>query len=132
MSNRSPGQPSAPGTPSQRPDGQPGGMASTADAGLADALQRSAERGDDTATGLASTGNASGGGQAPRTDVGGKNAPGSAPGATARTDSGKTASPAAAGAADQKDESPLESFGRAVSEVVTASAPDPVQQVKRS
>ena len=64
------------------PDNNTGGIASTADAGLADALQRSSERGDDPATGLASTGNASSGGAAPRSDLGGKNEPGAAPGAS--------------------------------------------------
>ena len=59
-----------------------GGMASTADAGLADATQRSMERRDEDPTGGATLGEGMGGTQsAGRTDLGGKNAPGSAPGA---------------------------------------------------
>ena len=145
-----PGQPSA--------DGNLGGMLSTADRGLADALQRSSERGDDSATGLAASGNALAGGQAPRSDLGGKNEPGSAPGATGpagpaaaqagvaaaaegraqgadRAQPGKaTSSGAAAGQAPTpggdstppRDEGPLESFGRAISEVVTGTVDDRV------
>ena len=138
-----PGQPSA--------DGNLGGMLSTADRGLADALQRSSERGDDTATGLAATGSASAGGQAPRSDLGGKNEPGSAPGATGpagsaaaqagvaegadRAQPGNAASSGAAAgqgptpggdAAPPRDEGPLESFGRAITEVVTGTVDDRV------
>ena len=139
-----PGQPSA--------DGNLGGMLSTADRGVADALQRSSERRDDSATGLAGTGSASGGGQAPRSDLGGKNEPGSAPGATGPAGSAATqagvagtaagsapqgnaaASGAMAGraptpgadAAPAHAEGPLESFGRAISEVVTGTVDDRV------
>ena len=131
-----------PGRPAA--DGNLGGMLSTADRGLADALQRSSERGDDTATGLAATGNAAAGGQAPRSDLGGKNEPGSAPGATgpagpaaaeSRAQRGNAASPAAAAgsaplpgadAAPPRNEGPLESFGRAISEVVTGTVDDRV------
>ena len=139
-----PGQPSA--------DGNLGGMLSTADRSVADALQRSSERGDDSATGLAGTGSASGGGQAPRSDLGGKNEPGSAPGATGpagpaaaqagvastaagsasqgnAASSGATAGRAptpSADAAPPHAEGPLESFGRAISEVVTGTVDDRV------
>ena len=142
-----PGQPAA--------DGNLGGMLSTADRGVADALQRSSERGDDSATGLAATGNASAGGQAPRSDLGGKNEPGSAPGATGpagsaaaqagvaegraqgadRAQQGSAASSGAAAgqaplpggdSAPPRDEGPLESFGRAISEVVTGTVDDRV------
>ena len=62
----------------QRPMAEPGpmrgadvgGMASSADAGLRDALQRSSERGDDDAMGGATIGSASGN-TAPRLDLGG-------------------------------------------------------------
>ena len=144
--------------PNRRPaDAALGGIASTADGGLADALQRSTERGDDTATGLASTGNAAGGGQMPRTDLGGKNEPGSAPGGSGpagaeAAQAGRPSSSAATGDAARQgggglsastgsaqdaaaspapaarpaagsDESAPESFGRAVAEVVTGTAP---------
>lgn len=73
----------------QRPMAEPGprrgadvgGMASSADAGLRDALQRSSERSDD-AIGGATIGSASGG-TTPRLDLGGKSEPGSAAGAPA-------------------------------------------------
>ena len=141
-----PGQPSA--------DGNLGGMLSTADRGVADALQRSSERRDDSATGLAGTGSASGGGQAPRSDLGGKNEPGSAPGATgpsgaAAAQTGAAgagegaarqavgaqragvassgAVPAPGGDAAPRAEGPLESFGRAITEVVTGTVDDRVE-----
>ena len=66
----------------QRQGADVGGMASTADAGLADAEQRSMEARDEDPTGVATVGEGMGGTQsAGRTDLGGKNAPGSAPGA---------------------------------------------------
>ena len=116
-----PGQPAA--------DGNLGGMLSTADRGLADALQSSSERGD----------------------LGGKNEPGSAPGATGpagpaaaaegraqgtdRVRRGNAASSGTAAGraplpgadpAPPRDEGPLESFGRAISEVVTGTVDDRV------
>ena len=74
----------------QRPMAEPGprrgadigGMASSADGGLRDALQRSSERGDDDAIGGATIGSASGN-TTPRLDLGGKSEPGSAAGAPA-------------------------------------------------
>ena len=60
-----------------------GGIASNADGGLSDALQRSSERGDDDAIGGATIGRGLAGGNEPRLDLGGKSASGSAPGAPA-------------------------------------------------
>ena len=57
-----------------------GGIAQNMVGGAADALQRSTERGDTDAVGVASTGNAVGA-AAPRIDRGGKDAPGTGPGA---------------------------------------------------
>jgi hypothetical protein len=59
-----------------------GGMSSTADAGLGRFTQRSTERAETDPVGPASTGNASGGAEAPRLDLGGKAEPGSASGST--------------------------------------------------
>src|SRR5436190_23501701 len=73
--------------PGKRPaGGDVGGVAAAAQAGVADWAQRSTERGDDTAIGRASTGDAAGAVAGPRIDRGGKAAPGSAPGTSARTD----------------------------------------------
>ena len=73
--------------PGKRPTGADvGGVAATPQSGVADWAQRSAERGEDPAIGRASTGDASGGASGPRIDLGGKDAPGTAPGAAARTD----------------------------------------------
>lgn len=165
----SPSDPSRSPSAAGRGDGDLGGIAASADGGLADALQRSSERGDDDATGLASTGQGTGG-EAPRDDLGGKNEPGSAPGAggpgsaeaaqargaapgasvpggsSAGTSAASGASGGGAGRAGGAspsdppsgakasdfdhsgkppgDEGPLESWGRAVSEVVTAPAED--------
>lgn len=60
-----------------------GGIASNADGGLRDALQRSSERGDDDAIGGATIGQAAAGGSEPRLDLGGRSEPGSAPSAPA-------------------------------------------------
>ena len=60
-----------------------GGIASNADGGLRDALQRSSERGDDDAIGGATIGQGASAGSVPRLDLGGKSEPGSAPGAPA-------------------------------------------------
>ena len=59
-----------------------GGMASTADGGLQRASQRSTERGDEDPQGVATSGSAIPAGEGTaHADRGGKNAPGSAPGA---------------------------------------------------
>ena len=142
---------SAPNFPGQPPsDDRLGGIASTADAGLSDHLQRSAERKDEPATGRASVGNAVGGPL--RSDLGGTNEPGGAHGgsgpdrrpvagastqpsnendrqASADRTTKTTGTPAAPAAKPDGDkqvceahnEGPLESLGRAVSEVVTGS-----------
>ena len=60
-----------------------GGIASNADGGLRDALQRSSERGDDDAIGGVALGQGASGGSAPRLDRGGKSEPGSASSASA-------------------------------------------------
>ncbi|HEX2539985.1 MAG TPA: hypothetical protein VHM00_02770 [Caldimonas sp.] len=62
-----------------------GGMASTADAGLGRATQRSTEHAESDPVAPASTGHASGGAQTPRIDMGGKAEPGSVPGTTEST-----------------------------------------------
>ena len=146
--------------------GDVGGMASTADGGLQDALQRRTERRDDDPTGAA-VGSASAGGTEPRLDLGGKAEPGSAPGAPgpdrsspgsptaahagvrssapaspagqARSSAGTTGSPTSPGKRSESsesrepvapnpheppDEGPIESLGRAVSEVVTGPVQD--------
>jgi hypothetical protein len=70
--------------PQPAPEGADlGGLHSTAEAGVGRAMQRSTERGEADPIGPASTGNASGGAQTPRLDLGGKAEPGSAPGTTA-------------------------------------------------
>jgi len=72
--------------PRPAPDGADvGGMHSTADAGLGRATQRSTEHAEADPLGPASTGDASGGAQTPRLDLGGKAEPGSAPGTTGPT-----------------------------------------------
>ena len=63
-----------------------GGVKATADSGVADWAQRSTERGEDPPLGPATTGGASGAAAEPRLDLGGKNAPGSAPGPSAAAD----------------------------------------------
>ena len=125
-----------------------GGMASTADAGLADAAQRSMEARDEDPAGAATVGEGVGGTQsAGRTDLGGKNAPGSAPGgdrpsrragsADAKAGRGTTEdepTPAARGGRaasrpaaegheidEPRDEGPVESLGRSIGEVVLGS-----------
>ena len=127
-----------------------GGVRSNAVGGVADALQRSSERGDDPAIGRAMTGDASGGAADPRVDLGGKAAPGSAPGAAATADrpaaddraaakaTSRNTAPdrGAAGATsndDDEDEwrhepvapidegNPLKSLGDAVGDIVTGS-----------
>ena len=153
--------------------GDVGGMASTIDGGVQDAVQRRSERRDDDPTG-ATVGSASTGGEDPRLDLGGKPEPGSAPGAsapdrsspgsptaghpgvrsgaaaasdagagssgTATRSSGSTAGSStatgnrsASGEAGETvapnpheplDEGPVESLGRAVSEVVTGPVQD--------
>jgi hypothetical protein len=121
-----------------------GGMRASADGGLGEATQRSMERGDDDA-GPASTGDGSSAGATPRTDLGGKAEPGSAPGATrssvrpAADESGASKAPAGGTAKPgwedddepwrhapvaPKDESPLKSFGRSISETVTGPTED--------
>jgi hypothetical protein len=67
----------------KRESGDVGGVLSNADGGLRESLQRSTERGDDDPTGAATIGQAAGGGQEPRVDLGGKNEPGSSAGAPA-------------------------------------------------
>jgi len=131
-----------------------GGMASTADAGLERATQRSMESADADPVGPASTGNASGGAEAPRTDLGGKEEPGSAGGARAPTrrpaadDRAAVVAGAAASASPRSpggnrsghdddedewrhppvapvDEGPLESLGKAVGDPLTGSVDSP-------
>jgi hypothetical protein len=126
-----------------------GGVAASPMGGAADAMQRSMERGDDTALGRASTGDAAGGAGDPRLDRGGKGAPGSAGDASARSDrprSDDTATPRAdtpratgnaqpGGNADPDDDewrhepvapvdepNPLKSIGRAVADTITGGA----------
>lgn len=121
--------------------GDVGGTASTMDGGVQDALRRRSERRDDDPTG-ATVGSAStGGGE--RIDLGGKAEPGSAPGAPAldrsspgspmagsRTPSGHRSASGEAGETvarnpdEPPDEGPVESLGRAVSEVVTGPVQD--------
>ena len=73
--------------PGKRPTGgDVGGVAGAAQAGVADWAQRSTERGEQAATGRARTGDGAGAAADPRIDLGGKSAPGSAPGASAHTD----------------------------------------------
>lgn len=123
-----------------------GGIRKTMAGGLADAFERKSERRDDPATGTASTGDAVGG--AERLDLGGTNEPGSAPGGDAPSADGsaaqrpatrdrsdrpappqgkpvpardRTIAPNAHNPNEPPDEGPVESFGRAVSEVVTGT-----------
>ncbi len=63
-----------------------GGVRSTTQGGVADWAQRSTERSEEPATGRAATGDAAGGAADPRVDLGGKGAPGSAAGASARSE----------------------------------------------
>ena len=137
----------------ERPGADVGGIAANADGGLQDALQRRTERRDDDPTG-ATIGSASAGGREPRLDLGGKAEPGSAAGApapdrsspgsptaatprsggdasgSAQPSSGRTASgnqragTVAHDPDEPPDERPIESLGRAVSEVVTAPVQD--------
>ena len=132
----------------ERPGADVGGIAANADAGLQDALQRRSERRDADPTG-ATTGSAGAAGAEPRLDLGGKAEPGSAAGAPApdRSSSGSpttghpgaTAGTAASGIAgasaagpggvapdpdEPPDKGPVESLGRAVSEVVTGPVQD--------
>jgi len=73
--------------PGKRPTGADvGGVAAAPQAGVAEAMQRSMERREQPVIGRASTGDAAGGASDPRIDLGGKAEPGSAPGASARTD----------------------------------------------
>ena len=140
--------------PGKRPTGaNVGGPAAEPEAGVADWAQRSMERSEETAIGRASTGDAAGGAADPAIDRGGKDAPGSAPGASARTDrpaSDDRATPpsgarpgvssGAAGASrdrseDDEDEwrhepvapvdepNPLKSLGKAVGDTLTGSGP---------
>ena len=120
---------------------------------MADWAQRSTERGDDPAVGRAATGDGAGGAESPRVDLGGKAAPGSAPGAAehiqrpaaddraapanaAGRDPG--AEPRAARSGDEEDEdewrhppvapvderNPLRSLGKAVADTLTGSDPE--------
>jgi hypothetical protein len=141
--------------PQPAPEGADlGGMASTADAGLERATTRSMENADADPVGPASTGDASGGGEAPRVDLGGKAAPGSAGGASdapnrpasdaraspPRADAGARPAPNTPSDAWREDddednarhspvapvdESPLESLGKSVGEALTGSVDDP-------
>ena len=96
-----------------------GGISRNADGGLADALQRSAERGDDDATGGAATGEARSGGASatprPREQP---IAPRSRRADVARTPARDR------GDAEPPDEGPLESLGRAIAEPLSG-ADDP-------
>ena len=145
----------------RKPGGDVGGMQTSVDAGVADSLQRSSERADEPAVGRASTGDASGGGSGPRLDLGGRNAPGSAPGAADRNDRpasddraasnaiSRGAAPNRGGAGatsndDDEDEwrhepiapidegNPLKSLGKAVGDTVTGSGPDASTSTSRS
>ena len=72
--------------PGKRPTGADvGGVAAAPQTGVAEAMQRSMERREQPVIGRASTGDAAGGAADPAIDRGGKDAPGSAPGAAART-----------------------------------------------
>ena len=128
-----------------------GGMRSTADAGLGRATQRSTEHAEADPLGPASTGNAGGGAQTPRVDLGGKAEPGSAPGTTGpagrpavddRAGPGQRGVPAGEQRAsvstrdededewrheprEPVDESPLESFAKSIGETLTGSVDDP-------
>jgi len=110
--------------PGKRPaDGDVGGVAAAAQAGVADWAQRSTERGEDTAIGRASTGDAAGAAAGPRIDLGGKAAPGSAPGTSARTDraaSDDRATPAR----DSSRDTGIASAGAGVSADPTNAAAD--------
>jgi hypothetical protein len=124
-----------------------GGVAESPTQGVEDALQRSTERGLDEPLGT-STGNAAGGAGGPRIDLGGTNEPGAGPGTTppgsdAVPRSGgsgntapqeTTARPASGSPSSAReravephhpeeppDEGAVESFGRAIGEVVTGS-----------
>jgi len=127
------------GEPGKRRSGaSTGGMAESATQGVEESLQRSTERGLDDPMG-ASTGNASGGAAAPRIDLGGTNEPGAGPGTgtpvrgVARSGADDRADapsdrvrPPSTGTGphhpkEPRDESAVESLGRAVGEVVTGS-----------
>ena len=134
----------------ERPGADVGGIAANADGGLQDALQRRMQRRDDDPTG-ATIGSASAGGREPRLDLGGKAEPGSAAGAPAPDQSASdAATPRSGGDASGRthpssgrtvagnrgagsvahdpdeppDEGPIESLGRAVSEVVKGPVQD--------
>ncbi len=121
-----------------------GGIRSTADGGLADALQAEAERKDAATSGRAATGDASGSSTGPVLDAGGKREPGSSGGAggegrrsaaaTPSTRASTTPAPSTGAAFDDeedawrhapvepRDESnPLKSLGKAVGDTVTGS-----------
>jgi len=148
--------------PGKRPTGADvGGVSASHPAGVADWAQRSTERGEEPATGRASTGDAAGAATGPRIDRGGKAAPGSAPGTSARIErpaSDDRATPPAGGhpqphSSDQRgaarnqdddedewrhepiapiDESnPLRSLGKAVGDAVTGSGPETPVRPKR-
>jgi hypothetical protein len=128
-----------------------GGMRAGADHGFGDATQRSMEHDETSPAGRASTGDAAGNPAGPRLDLGGKNAPGAAAGATdaverpaaderAAPQTGDVRAtrspPADAGDDEDKDEgrhepiapvderNPLKSLGRAVADVATGGAED--------
>jgi hypothetical protein len=106
-----------------------GGMSASADGGLGDAAQRSMERRDEDATGRAATGDGSAGGAVPRVDPGGKAAPAPAPSSrpsagTATPDQGDDDEPWRHAPVAPKDENPLKSFGRSISDTVTGSSGD--------
>ena len=148
--------------PGKRPTGADvGGVSASHQAGVADWAQRSTERGEEPATGRASTGDGAGAATGPRIDRGSKAAPGSAPGTSARTErpaSDDRASPPAGGLPqphssaqrgaarnqdDDEDEwrhepvapidesNPLRSLGKAVGDAVTGSGPETPVRPKR-
>jgi len=148
--------------PGKRPTGADvGGVSGSHPAGVADWAQRSTERGEEPATGRASTGDAAGAATGPRIDRGGQAAPGSAPGTSARSErpaSEDRATPPRAGHAqsqgagqrgaardpnDDEDEwrhepiapidesNPLRSLGQAVGDAVTGSGPETPVRPKR-
>ena len=133
--------------------GDVGGMRSSGESGVADALQRSTERGEDSPIGRASTGDAGGGAADPRVDMGGKDAPGSADTPSAHRDrprsddeatpatrpAGASERPRTQGSANDDDDgdtwrhepvapvdepNPLKSLGRAVADTATGGGED--------
>jgi hypothetical protein len=149
--------------PGKRPTGaNVGGIAAAPQAGVADWAQRSSERGDEPAVGRASTGDGAGGTGGPRIDGGGgKAAPGSAPGPSARSErpssddraaSAQRAQPVTGGRSPSADEggrgddddewrhepvapvdepNPLRSLGKAIGDTVTGSDRDTPAPPKR-